>query len=175
MSARDDELEPDILDALVLGLPPLGPGADLRERLLERVAGRDRFLPFVDRMAELFDLSEADAEDHLHSIDRPDDWEDMLPGVRFRDFEGGPRLGEAHGGLVRVEPGHVFPLHAHVGEERVLVLQGQVQDDEGNIYRAGDLVVSAEGTRHELRVLGDKEAIYAAAVIAIQFEDDDDE
>ena len=55
------------------------------------------------------------------------------------------------------------------------MLQGRVEDEHGNSYRAGDLVVSADGSAHEMRAVGDKEVIYAAAVIAVEFPEQDDE
>jgi anti-sigma factor ChrR (cupin superfamily) len=60
----------------------------------------------------------------------------------------------------------------------LFVLQGRVEDEAGNSYRAGDVLVSEDGSSHELRVVGDEEVIYGAVVIALQFvgddEDDDD-
>ena len=98
--------------------------------------------------------------------------------MRFLDFEGGPAIGEAHGGLIRVLPGRAFPFHTHIGEERLMVLQGEILDDAGRRWLPGDVIVSPDGTGHELRALGDKEAICAAVVIALQFaggDEDDDE
>jgi putative transcriptional regulator len=176
VNERDDDLQPDVLDLLAVGLAPTAaPRPDLRARLLARAGGADRFVPFVDRLVELFDLSEDAIAAELRSIDDADAWEDLAPGVRFRDFEGGPRIGEAHGGLVRVAPGETFPLHTHVGEERLLVLQGRVEDEHGRSYRAGDLLVSADGSAHEMRAVGDKEVIYAASVVAIEFAEQADD
>ena len=174
--SEQDELDPDVLDALALGLPGQGRPSDaMHRRLFDRVGGVDRFLPFLDRACELFDLPESETEDHLHSIDREDTWDDLVPGVRFRDFDGGEKLGEAHAGLIRVAPGSSFPHHTHVGEEKILILQGRVEDENGNTWRAGDTMVSADGTGHELRAVGDKEVIYAAVVIALTFTGDDDD
>jgi len=167
-----------VLDFLAAGLRPLATPTSLRDRLLGLAGGRHRFLPFLDRSMALFDLPEAETEGHLRSIDDDAAWEDMLPGVRFRDFDGGPALGEAHVGLVRLAPGEAFPRHAHVGEERLLVLQGELVDDHGHRYRAGDLVISSDGSEHELRNAGDREAIYAAVVTAIAItgvDDDEDD
>ena len=58
------------------------------------------------------------------------------------------------------------------------MLQGELVDEHGRRYRAGDLIVSADGTSHELRAVGDQEAIYASVVTAIVItgtDDDDDE
>jgi anti-sigma factor ChrR (cupin superfamily) len=174
----DETIDEHVLEFLAGGLRPLGSPGSLRDRLLGSAGGRNRFLPFLDRSMTLFDLPEAETQAHLHSVDEPDAWEDMLPGVRFRDFDGGPGLGEAHVGLVRLAPGEAFPRHTHVGEERSLVLQGELVDDEGRRYRAGDLIVSADGTTHEMRAVGDQEAIYASVVTAIMIiapDDDEDD
>ena len=174
--SEHDELESDVLDALALGLPDRGRPSDaLRRKLFQRAGGVDRFLPFLDRACELFDLPERETEDHLHSIDRDDEWDELVPGVRFRDFDGGEKLGEAHAGLIRVAPGSAFPHHTHVGAERILVLQGVVEDENGNSWRAGDIIDSADGTSHELRSVGDREVIYAAVVITLEFTNDDDD
>lgn len=174
----DNAFDPAVLDALVLGLDPAKPGASLRERLLGAVSTTGRFLPFLDRMMRIFDLPEAQAKKELGTIDARSDWDDLTSGVQVRDFEAGDACGEAHGGLVRIEPGHAFPRHAHVGEETVLILQGRLEDDAGNQYRAGDTIISADGSSHELKVVGDDAVLYAALVIAINIEsssDDDDD
>jgi quercetin dioxygenase-like cupin family protein len=177
--SEHDELESDVLDALALGLPDRErPSDSTQQRLFQRVRGADRFLPFLDRASELFDLPERETEDHLQSIDRDDEWEDLVPGVRFRDFDGGEKLGEAHAGLIRVAAGSVFPHHTHVGSERILMLQGIVEDENGNRWRAGDVIDSDDGSGHEMRNVGDKEVIYAAVVLTLEFtqgDEDEDE
>lgn len=175
----DETFDEGVLEFLAAGLRPLSTGGSLRERLLGSAGGKARFLPFLDRMMSLFDLPEPEAQGHLHSVDDDEAWDDMLPGCRYRDFEAGPAVGDAHGGLVRLQPGQRFPHHTHVGEERVLIIQGELEDDQGTRYRAGDLVVSADGTSHELLAVGEREVIYAALVTAIVFtgdgDDDDDD
>ncbi len=175
--SEDITFDPAVLDALVHGLDPVTPGSSLRERLLGAVSTTGRFMPFLDRMMRIFDLPESQAKQELATIDEPSVWDTLSEGVAVRDFAGGPACGEAHGGLVRVEPGHVFPRHAHVGEETVLVLQGEMEDEGGTRYRAGDTIVSDDGTSHELRVVGEQPLLYAALVVAINIEasgDDDD-
>ncbi|MCX4239904.1 cupin domain-containing protein [Paraliomyxa miuraensis] len=177
-ASEPEAIDAHVLELLASGLPRRAPTERMRESLLRLAGGRERFLPFLDRMMVLFDLPEAQAQGHLRGIDDDEVWDDMLPGVRFHDFDGGPAIGEAHGGLVRLEPGQAFPRHTHVGEERLLVLQGELRDDEGRRYLAGDLVVSPDGSTHELRAVGDREAIYAAVVTALEIvglDDDDDD
>lgn len=175
MIERDDELDPLVLDALAGALEPSAPpAASLRARLFGRIGGRDRFLPFLDRLIALFDLSEDDTRREVDAITDPDaEWEELVDGCKFRDFDGGPGLGEAHAGLIRLQPGSVFPNHRHVGEERILLLQGRVRDSAGNEFRAGDTLVSDDGTEHEMTAIGDEEVIYAAVVIALDFFDPD--
>ena len=182
MSETDDELDLEVLGFLAGGLPPLAPGASLRDRLLGIAGGQERFLPFLDRMMQMFDLPEDAANGELRTIDndKPDAdeegaWDDLAPGVRFRDFEGGPGIGDAHGGLIRVQPGSSFPPHEHVSDELMLILQGEVEDDEGRRYQAGDTIASAAGTQHRLTCVSEQEVIYAARVVAIAFLGDDDD
>jgi quercetin dioxygenase-like cupin family protein len=137
---------------------------------------------FLDRLIALFDLPEDQTRRHVDTLvdgaavaDDGEGWAELVPGCTFLDFDGGPALGEAHAGLIRLQPGAVFPAHRHVGEERVLMLQGRVRDEHGNEYRAGDLIVMADGTEHEITVVGDQEAIYAAVVVAMEFTGGDDE
>ena len=173
-----DAFDPAVLDALVQGLEPSKPSASLRDRLFGALNTTARFMPFLDRMMRIFDLPEEQAKFELGTIDAPSDWDALTDGVQVRDFEAGDACGEAHGGLVRIEPGHAFPRHSHVGEETVLILQGRLEDDEGNAYRAGDTIVSDDGTSHELRVVGEQAVLYAALVVAINIEasgDDDDD
>ena len=113
--STDEIFDERVLEFLAGGLRPLSSPTSLRDRLLAGAGGKHRFLPFLERAMALFDLPEGESQQHLHSIDDPEAWEDMLPGVRFRDFDGGPGLGEAHVGLVRLAPGEAFPLHSHVG------------------------------------------------------------
>lgn len=175
--SEENTFDPAVLGALVLGLEPAVPGSSIRDRLLGAASTTGRFMPFLDRMMRIFDLPESQASQELGTIDEPSSWDKMLEGVQVRDFEAGEACGEAHGGLVRVEPGHAFPRHTHVGEETVLVLQGELEDDAGNRYRAGDTILSDDGTSHALRVVGEQALVYAALVVAINIEatgDDDD-
>ncbi|MCR9163485.1 MAG: cupin domain-containing protein [Nannocystaceae bacterium] len=169
-----DTFDPAVLDALVQGLEPSTPSASLRDRLFGALNTTARFLPFLDRMMRIFDLPEAQAKFELGTIDAPSEWDALTDGVSVRDFDAGDACGDAHGGLVRIEPGHAFPKHSHVGEETVLVLQGRLEDDQGKAYRAGDTIVSGDGSSHELRVVGDEAVLYAALVVAIDIESSPD-
>jgi len=55
--------------------------------------------------------------------------------------------------LIRMEPGHGYGSHRHVGTEDVLVLRGGYVDEQG-VHRRGDHVHYPPGSRHAPRALG---------------------
>ncbi len=137
------------------------PASASRMALLELGRGAARFLPFVDRVATLFDVSDDDASDALALIDRASVWQPLRPGVRYVDVPAGPGVGERHAGLVRMGPGVVFPHHTHQGDESFLILQGQARDSQGMWMQPGDEITNRDGTGHSVTVVGDQELIYA--------------
>lgn len=50
--------------------------------------------------------------------------------------------------IYRMEPGARSAPHRHDGAEEFLVLEGELIDNDGTVYRAGDLVWLAPGTEH---------------------------
>jgi len=50
--------------------------------------------------------------------------------------------------IYRMEPNSSSQAHEHTCHEQFLVLEGEVQDHDGYLYRPGDLVLLKEGTRH---------------------------
>lgn len=168
-----DETLPEGFEALALSLAQHSAPPGLRKRLFAEVSGPKRFLPFLDRLAAHVDLPAEAAQVHLDSIDNPVAWDPLCDGVRFRDFEGGPGIGAAHGGLIRMNSGAWFPKHRHLGDEHVLVLQGVIEDHLGRQYQPGDRLSSGDGSEHSLRCVSDVEAIFAVTVIALQFDSDE--
>jgi anti-sigma factor ChrR (cupin superfamily) len=57
--------------------------------------------------------------------------------------------------LIRMEPGHGYPAHRHVGVEEVLVLHGGYRDADGR-YERGDYVRYPAGSLHAPVALGDR-------------------
>jgi anti-sigma factor ChrR (cupin superfamily) len=53
--------------------------------------------------------------------------------------------------LMRMEPGAVTIAHEHPGVEDFLILEGELIDDDGAVFRPGDFVSYAPGTRHNSR------------------------
>lgn len=50
--------------------------------------------------------------------------------------------------IYRMEPGAVSTPHEHTCRESFLMLEGELIDNDGHVYRPGDFVMLAEGTQH---------------------------
>lgn len=169
MPARNgsDDLERDLLDLSEAGGEEIAPSAELRETLLASLAAESRFAGFVRRVATFLDLGPEDARrllDRVAEVDGPA-WEDgRVEGVRLHHFSGGPRLADAHCGLVSVEPGLAYPHHRHRGDEWSFVLRGRAREDSGRVWAAGDLVRSSAGSGHSFTVLGSEPFVFVVVV-----------
>jgi anti-sigma factor ChrR (cupin superfamily) len=53
--------------------------------------------------------------------------------------------------LMRMEPGAETIAHDHPGYEEFMVLEGELIDSDGAVFKAGDFVSFAPGTRHSSR------------------------
>jgi hypothetical protein len=121
-----------------------------------------RYAPFFKRAAELFDLSEDEVIVELTRLQNPREWKwSGLPGVSKLVVRGGPAVGSGNAALFRMNPGRHFPRHRHLGEERVLVLEGSYEDSNGTVHRAGELREWPAGTEHYLEVAGTSRCILA--------------
>lgn len=50
--------------------------------------------------------------------------------------------------LIKFEPGGVSIPHQHLGFEEFIILEGELQDHDGQVYRQGDCVSLCKGSRH---------------------------
>ena len=50
--------------------------------------------------------------------------------------------------IYRMAPGSWSQPHEHTSHEQFLVLEGQVKDNDGFLYRPGDFVLLKSGTQH---------------------------
>ena len=144
-------------------LRPHAPPASLHQRLMASVSKVPmRYAPFYGRVAELFEISEANAEAELARLADPKCWSwTGLPGVSATHVKT-PHLKVAEARLVRFAPGTHFPHHGHSGEERVLVLEGSYVDDAGVEHGPGDLNRMPAGSQHGFVVSRDGPCIAAA-------------
>lgn len=53
--------------------------------------------------------------------------------------------------LMRMEPGAVTIAHDHPNMEEFLILEGELVDDDGTVFAAGDFVSYEPGTHHNSR------------------------
>jgi quercetin dioxygenase-like cupin family protein len=167
--AVDGGTDPRLLDALA-ELGPLGatPGSGLRARLLAEIATpRRRFAPLFDALSDLFDLGDEALGALFERAASASEWGVApVPQVRLLHLTGGPRVAAADNGLVRLAAGARFPAHEHLGQERVLVLEGGYKDEaSGRVYLPGDLHEMPEGSTHAYVALPERELLLAVSVV----------
>jgi hypothetical protein len=150
----------EALGTVALTLDPVPPPPAGRERLLAATR-TGRFADFADRVARFFDVARERAAELLDWIDEPGRWERQLDWIHLLHLEGGPAVAGADAGFVRLRAGAQFPAHRHLGDERVLVLQGAIHLDDGRVLRRGDEVESPVGTAHSFYVGDAVDCIYA--------------
>jgi putative transcriptional regulator len=126
-----------------------------RARLIASVSkGPERYGPFFSKLSRMVDLGLEKVQGIFVDAENPQTWQPgPLPGVTLYHFTGGPAAAHADTGLVRLNPGLVFPEHKHLGREVVLLLEGAYRESTGRIYRAGDFHEMAQGTTHGFTIL----------------------
>jgi hypothetical protein len=140
---------------LLLAAEPARPSSALKDRLLGTLAVTHRFDDLEARVAELADVSRERARALLLEVDERSVWEHgAFPGVDIFHFTGGPTVANAITGFLRVAPGVAFPEHEHVGDEKVLVMTGALEDSTGAVYHPGAVVEMPGGSHHAFRSLG---------------------
>lgn len=146
---------------------PLEPSASLRSRVLAAATAATRLEGFVGRFARLFDLPEPDARRILGEARDAggQGWVDTpLPGVRLYHFAGGGRVASADCGLVQLAPGTAFPPHRHRGAEWVFVLAGSAEEDGGDLWLPGDLVIREADSIHGFRASAHEPYLFAVVL-----------
>lgn len=110
---------------VLLAAAPVAPSPDLETRLFARIGATAPAAasPKIVRTGE-------------------GKWRQLAPGVTMR------LLHQDRTMLVRMEPGASLPSHPHEFEEQCLVLEGRIEDADGNSASAGDFVVMAKGSTH---------------------------
>ncbi len=158
---------------LLEALAELTPGAVeppqlLRQKLLGSVQRpRLRYAPLFGKLSQLFDLGDLDLAALFERAAIETEWVvTPIPGVSLLHLQGGPRVAHADNGLVRLAPGARFPVHRHLGGERVLVLEGGYKDDHsGQEYLPGDWHEMGEGTVHAYTALPDRDLLFAVSLM----------
>ena len=155
---KADGLDPELAELsealahATSALPPLAPPPALRARLLETLDGPERFRPFFAELARRFDLTVEAVRGLLARIDDPASWEATpMSWIKLIHFAGGPALGEADAGFVKVSAGTTFPRHSHDGPELAFVLEGRMIKN-GRSYVPGDIDEVPSDEVHEYHV-----------------------
>jgi putative transcriptional regulator len=123
--------------------------AGLRTRMLasaERELRLDHLVPLV---AHHLQLDDEQARQVLARVDQPSTWgRGPGPGVALQRLTVGARCQSTLTNLIRLEGGAHFPEHGHLGDEVVVVLQGQMREASGVVHRSGAEVLSGTSTEH---------------------------
>lgn len=153
---------PEAWELFASSLEPVEPPSALRSRLLSEVAGWARYLPFAAELARHFDLTRERVRQLLAMIDEPGLWTPGIEPVQgFMHFAPGPALAPLHGGFVRMLSGMRFPPHRHGDRELTFVLDGELCDGNGVLYRPGDALDMSPGSVHSLAVASPAPALIA--------------
>lgn len=146
-------------------LPPTSPPVGLWATIGERVEGPQRYLFFLDRVRELFDVSAEVCRDLLLSLDDSRSWQEgPASGVSLAPIHGGPRCAGAMTTFVRIRAGSMMPRHEHGGREEMFVLQGGFKTDSGTETWRGEACLSLPGTAHELSALPGPDCVAAVTL-----------
>jgi quercetin dioxygenase-like cupin family protein len=134
-----------------------------RARLLGAVSqSAERFAPLFEKLTKFFDLSAEALRAVFARSEQESEWQPgPLPWVSLLHLQGGPAIAGLDTGLVRLKKGMPFPRHRHLGNERVLILEGSYQDHEGRLYGPGDFHDMAQSTEHALQMSADEDVLLA--------------
>ena len=147
----------ETLALLAATATPVTPSPTVRERLFARVRSKSRWAPFIDRVAELFDLAAEQAEAVLQTLEDPRNWVPGPGGGNELYFvPKGPRLAGADAGFLRLGPNVQFPRHKHLGQETAIIMAGSLlEDGSDRVWQAGDVQVKEAGSEHSFKASED--------------------
>ena len=140
------------------------PSDALRERILASATRHGRLDRFAEQVAGLTGMSRREAEQTLACLGDPGAWtSSSVPGAAFMTVRAGAGSEDTIQGVFRLPAGVVFPMHEHLGRERVLVLQGSCIDG-GCIVRPGDMTDMPAGSRHSFEVRPGPDLVFLAVL-----------
>jgi hypothetical protein len=140
----------EAMTALPVGLPAPSTSIDVRARMLGSVDHLERFSDRAPALAELFGLSKNEARLTLHALSDDDGWMAApFEGIAWRFVRIGKSRRPGSGMLARLAPGATFPRHKHVGDEHVLVLDGELIEPDA-VTTTGGVVSREAGSVHTI-------------------------
>jgi hypothetical protein len=163
--ARELETIRDALTLLADGLTTAPASATARSKFMQEIEGRRRYAPFTKRVAAIFDLDETAAALALEKIVDDGAWRPgPIPGLRISPLRPGPRRNGWMTTFIAGDPGARFPLHRHLGEEIVLVMQGAFRENDGTLAAPGETVLKAASSTHDFVIVGEAPCVCAYAI-----------
>ncbi len=150
------------LESLAIEGAPEAP----RLRLMESVRGEGTL---VDKIVRLFDLAREQATKLLDQLADRASWvPGPLPGMQLYHFTPGPRMAGVDAGLIFFPGNMTFPVHKHLGEEQMLVVQGGFRELGGAHYGVGELLSMPADSAHSFVM--DPEGCVAAVSLRVGIE-----
>lgn len=120
---------------------------------MRTVAAGGRLYEWAEPLASLLDVALPEAQAQLDRLDMDGPWVKLGPSEPWvQPAISGPALKDAMTVFTRVSAGGCVPMHKHLGEERVLLVQGRCKDQLGQDYHAGDELWMAPGSTHSFTV-----------------------
>ena len=155
----------DMLALLSTSLPSSTPSPKVREQLFARVRNESRWLPFIDRVAELFDIAAEKAGALLETLEDPRNWvPGPVGGNELFFVPQGPRLAGAEAGFLRLGANVQFPKHRHLGQETSIIMAGSLREDGSDrVWQPGDVQVNEAGSEHSFTA-GQDGCLFAVVV-----------
>jgi anti-sigma factor ChrR (cupin superfamily) len=75
-------------------------------------------------------------------------WEPMTPTIKVKVLWSDPAT-KRRAQIARFEPGAILPMHKHVGDEFLYVIEGAISDESGTVY-AGSVGYRPDGCTHSV-------------------------
>ncbi len=156
------------LENIALSIAEVTPSKELKTTIFAdlQATGSEKYAGFIKYLMRFFQLPKATITtilDSLNDISAPAWDKSPFNGAYLHHFKAGGNHADAHCGLIYLKPGTKISNHEHLGEEKMLVIEGEVIIDDGKIYRSGELAISKKGSSHALQA-GDNSAAILAVI-----------
>lgn len=154
------------LENIALSTPSVKPSTQLKDSIFSHIekTGIEKFSGLINRLTSFFQLPVSRIKEVLETTNDTNlsVWDKTtIEGAYLHHFKAGGNLSGAHCGLIYLEPGNEITEHEHLGEEQMLVLQGEVTTSDGKTYQVGEIAISDGGTSHTLTAGKNSACIFA--------------
>lgn len=133
----------EVATALAGALPKVRPSADVRARVMQKIAQRPQ-----QARAAADSAPRPSAAEGIRFVMSDAPWmPSPLPNSRFKLLSAGPNQDYIML-LIELGPGARYPEHVHAGPEEMMVLTGDLQT-EGRSLGPGDFLHAEPGSHHQ--------------------------